>query len=170
MCTQVRSKFPPQTRASSATFASLSNLKLFVKPPLFNTSRPLPLPPLSSFPRLPSESPWLPPSGLGTTRPSSRRCRSRCGHCNRKLWRRPRPYLDRRSEHVAGHSLRRTSWRWSQAHRTGRQACSDLRGGSRTTNQYHSSEYVCANVFTKERHRDEGEVGSLPRGTETDRS
>jgi len=72
---------------------------------------------------------------------SSRRRRFRCGPCSRMLCRRFRPCRCRRSVHAAPHLLGRLGWpRWARLHRTARQACSDLRGGSRATNQYHSSD------------------------------
>ena len=84
--------------------------------------------------------------------PSNRRCRSRCARCSRTPSRCPRPCLGRRSVHAAGRRLRRARRGRPQGHRIGRQACSDLRGGSRGTNQYHSSEYGShANVFTEKR-------------------
>jgi hypothetical protein len=105
--------------------------------------------------------------------PSNRRCHSRCARCSRTPSRCPRPCLDRRSVHAAGRRLRRARRGRPQGHRIGRQACSDLRGGSRGTNQYHSSEYGShANVFTIKRveHWNEEKVESLPRGTGIGRS
>ena len=90
--------------------------------------------------------------GANPLPPSNRRCRSRCARCSQTPSRCPRPCLDRRSVHVAGRRLRRARRGRPQGHRIGRQACSDLRGGSRGTNQYHSSEYGShANVFTEKR-------------------
>lgn len=111
-------KISRNTRASSP-----SSLVLFSES--FSTS-PSPnahLPTARAFSPLFSPPPRTlcsaPPSHRATSS-STRRCHFRCGRCIRKPWRHPRPYPGRRSEHAAGHSLRRARRRWPQAHRTGR--------------------------------------------------
>lgn len=83
--------------------------------------------------------PGLP--GQGSAYPNIRRSHFRCVPCIRRRCRCLRPFRCRRSIHAVPHLLGRLGWaRWRWLPRTARQACSDLRGGSRTTNQYHSSD------------------------------
>lgn len=98
---------------TSATLSSLDDLKPPFTPYL--TSSRL----LFNLPLSPPFPPSFPPLRRAT-RPSSRHCRFHCGRCSRRRWRRPRPCLGRRSEHAAADRLRRTGWRWPQAHRIGR--------------------------------------------------
>lgn len=82
--------------------------------------------------------------GRGSACPSTRRSRCRCAQCIRRCCCRPRPFRCRRSIHAVPNLLGRLGWaRRHLLHRTARQACSDLRGGSYPTNQY----VVQINVF-----------------------
>jgi hypothetical protein len=73
--------------------------------------------------------------------PSNPALRCRCVRCSQRLCRRSRSFRRRRSIHVVPHLLGRLGWaRWDLLGRTARQVCSDLRGGSRATNQHNSSD------------------------------
>ena len=139
---------PPHPNSTSHTLRNL--IPPISTPNLSSTSSSS-----SSSSTIPHSHPALSfptPSSAKPPTPSNRRCRSRCARCSRTPSRCPRPCLGRRSVHAAGRRLRRARRGRPQGHRIGRQACSDLRGGSRGTNQYHSSEYGShANVFTEKR-------------------
>jgi hypothetical protein len=81
------------------------------------------------------------PPELDSAFPNSPALRCRCAPCSQRPCRRFRPSRRRRSVHVVPHLLGRLGWaRWDLLGRTARQVCSDLRGGSRATNQHDSSD------------------------------
>lgn len=114
------------------------------------------------------------PRSLFSSRPpepdttNSRPSHFRCGPCIRTRCRRLLPFPSRHSVHAPD------SLGWARRHLriAARQVCSDLRGGSRATNQYHSSVNVFANVTdTKETVTGANGRGlNSLRGSVTDRS